>query len=285
MKNSAHDDISIIDNNALEYISDTDMRNIYQLIADMQLSEELGCAHLMQQKLRLELEIPQDKTSMFVNLQGNMTMTEGWLAGPLAAFFNGTASDFLTHEDIDAIKNGDFQMQVDLCDESENLSLTELLHHMDIFEVGRPSTAAAIIEDLIQKSELIEISTEGDCIKMTAQGHEAYQVLQTHLASVANVEWNSWFVSQLSQIEAGKRTADSLILDVLNTLYGKQAVDALKHLSWSDPDVLYEPAELTQSIGKIAISRKHEQTDHQHDRQSRQNQPHQDSDAANNSES
>ena len=267
MTNSAHDDISIIDKNALEHIHDPDMRNIYQLIEDMQLSQKMGAAHLTREKVKLELDMPEGENNLFVHLQSNMIMTEGWLAGPLASFFNVEQSNCLTQADIESIKKGDFQMQVDLCDEAETLSLTELLHHMDVFEVGRPSTAAGIIEDLIQKSELIEILLEGDAVKMTSQGCEAYQVLQTHLATVANVEWNSQLMSQLSEVEAGERSADSVIFEVLETLYGAQAAELLQHLSWSDPDVLYEPQALSQSIGKISISRQHNQKQSGDDRQ------------------
>lgn len=267
MTNSAHDDISIIDKDALEHIHDADMRDIYQLIEDMQSSQQMGAAHLIREKIKLELDMPEGEDNLFVHLQSNMVTTEGWLAGPLASFFKVEQSNCLTQADIDAIKSNDFQMQVDLCDEAETLSLTELLHHMDVFEVGRPSTAAGIIEGLIQKSELIEISTEGDAVKMTSQGREAYQVLQTHLATVANVEWNSQLMSQLSEVEAGERSADSVIFEVLETLYGTQAAESLQHLSWSDPDVLYEPQALSKSIGKISISRQHNQKQSGNDKQ------------------
>lgn len=263
MTNSAHDDISIIDKNVFEHIDD-EMRKIYQLIEDMQTSEERGAAHLIQQ--RIQLDMPKDENDLFIYLQSNMVMNEGWLAGPLGSFFDVELSSCLTQEDLDAIKNGDFQMQVDLCDEEETLSLTKLLHHMDIFEVGRPSTAAGIIEGLIQKSELIDISTEGDEVKMTPQGREAYQALQTHLPAVANVEWNSQLMSQLSAIEAGSCPADSVILEVFKTLYGVQAAESLKHLSWSDPDVLYESQAIPQSIGKISISRKNNQAENEDDK-------------------
>lgn len=263
MTNSAHDDISIIDKNVLEHIDD-EMRKIYQLIEDMQTSEERGAAHLIQQKIQLDM--PEDENDLFVYLQSNMVINEGWLAGPLGSFFDVELSSCLTQEDLDAIKNGDFQMKVDLCDEAETLSLTKLLHHMDIFEVGRPSTAAGIIEGLIQKSELIEISTEGDEVKMTPQGREAYQALQTHLPAVANIGWNSQLMSQLSAIESGNCPADSVILEVFETLYGVQAAESLKHLSWSDPDVLYESQAIPQSIGKISISRKSNQAENEDDK-------------------
>lgn len=267
MTNSAHDNISIIDKGALEHIHDDDMRKIYQLIEDMQVSEDLGEACLMRQKIELELDMPEGKDNLFIYLQNNMVMTEGWLAGPLGSLFDVEQSSCFTQEDIKAIKNGDFQMQIDLFDEAETLSLTKLLHQMDIFEAGRPSTAAGIIEDLMQKSELIEISAEGDTVKMTPQGHKVHQVLQTHLATIANVEWNSQFMSHLSQVETGKRDADSVIFEVLTTLYGEQEAESLKHLSWLDPDVLYEAQLVSQGIGKISISRKDNQNESEDVRQ------------------
>lgn len=255
MKNSAHDDISIIDTNALEHIHDADMGKIYQLIADMQLSEELGAAHLMRQNVKLELKTPDDKDNLFVYFQTNTVMTEGWLAGPLGSLFTGKLSDILTQADIESISKGNFEMQIDLYDENEPLSLTELLHHMDIFEAGRPSTAAGILESLVEKG-LITISKEADTVKLTQQGHETHQMLQEHLATVANVAWNSKLMSQLSQIESGELDADTVIFEVLATLYGEQAAESFKHLSWSDPEVLYEQQQLATSIGKIAIVRK-----------------------------
>ncbi|WP_367110080.1 DNA topoisomerase [uncultured Psychrobacter sp.] len=249
MTNSAHDNISIIDKSAFEHIHDSDMRKIYQLIEDMQTSEKLGAAHLIQQ--RIQLDMPKDDSDLFIYLQSNMVMHEGWLAGPLGTFFDVEQSSCLTHEDIKAIENGDFQMQIDLFDEVETLSLTKLLQQMDVFEAGRPSTVPGIIEDLMQKSELIDISLEGDAVKMTPQGYKVHKLLQTHLAKIANVEWNSQFVSHLSQVETGERDADSVIFEVLKTLYGEKA-ESLKHLSWTDPDVLYELQTASQSMGIIS---------------------------------
>ncbi|WP_201583323.1 DNA topoisomerase [Psychrobacter jeotgali] len=274
MTNSAHDNISIIDKDALEHIHDSDMRKIYQLIEDMQASEKLGAAHLIQQKIQLDM--PKDDSDLFIYLQSNMVMNEGWLAGPLGAFFDVEQSSCLTHEDIKAIENGDFQIQIDLFDEAETLSLTKLLQQMDVFEAGRPSTVAGIIEDLMQKSELIDISLEGDAVKMTPQGYEVHQVLQTHLAKIANVEWNSQFVSHLSQIEIGECDADSVIFEVLKTLYGEEEAESLKQLSWTDPDVLYELQTASQSMGIISKGSDSNPKKSEDDRQnkSRQNYDH-----------
>ena len=103
-------------------------------------------------------------------------------------------------------------------------------------------------------------------LKMTPQGREAYQALQTHLPAVANVGWNSQLMSQLSAIESGNCPADSIILEVFETLYGVQAAESLKHLSWSDPDVLYESQAIPQSIGKISIRRKSNQAENEDDK-------------------
>lgn len=256
MTNSAHDDISLIDNDALEQISNPDARKIYQLIHEMQESEALGAAHFMRQNIRLALDRPDDEQKIYVNLQTNMVMEGGWLEGPLGTFFDGEQSECLSKADIDAIKNGDFTMEISLCEEPETLSLTALMHDMDVFEVGRPSTAATIIEDLIQKSELISISTERDEVVMTQEGREAYDILQRDLGTVATLDWNVDLMSLLSLVEVGSLSPDIPILTVFEELYGREAREELQHLSWSDPDVLYQAPTTASSSGKIAINRK-----------------------------
>ncbi len=257
MKNSAHDDISIIDSGALEHIHDANMRKIYQLIEDMQSSEALGAVHSMRQSVKLKFKEPQnqDEDNLSFCFQTNMVMNEGWVAGPLGSFYPDEQSDNLTQADIEAIRSGNFEMQIDAYNETDPLSFTELLNQMDVFEAGRPSTVAGIIENLVEKG-LVSLSKEGDVVQLTPEGRDTHQALQNHLATIANVEWNSWLMSQLSQIESGDREADDVLLNVLETLYGKQAAESFKRLSWSDPNVLYEQQPTSSNIGKIAIVRK-----------------------------
>lgn len=255
MKNSAHDDISIIDSSAIDHIHDANMRKIYQLIEDMQSSVTLGVVHSMRQNVKLKFKAPQEQDDLFVYFQTNMVISEGWLTGPLGSFFSDEQSDNLTQADIEAIRSGNFEMQIDVYSETDPMSFTELLNQMDVFEAGRPSTVAGIIENLVEKG-LISLSKEGDMVQLTPEGRDTHQALQNHLATIANVEWNSWLMSQLSQIESGDREADDVLLNVLETLYGKQAADSFKHLSWSDPNVLYEQQPTSSNIGKIAIVRK-----------------------------
>ncbi len=256
MSNSAHDDISLIGDDVREQISNLDARNVYELIHDMQVSDELGAAHFMRQNIRLALDRAEDEPPIYVHLQTNMAMEAGWIAGPLGAYFDVKQSECLSKADLEAIKKGDFTMEISLCEEPEAMSLTALMHDMDVFEVGRPSTAADIIKDLIQKSGLISISTERDEVVMTKEGRETYDILQRELDKVATLDWNLEFMSLLALVEAGSLSPDIPILAVFEELYGKEAREALQHLSWSDPEVLYQAPVTASSSGKIAISRK-----------------------------
>ena len=268
MTNSAHDDISIIDEDALAHIHKDDERKLFTLIQEMQNSENLGAAQFMRQKMQLELEMAEGEDNLFIALQTNMAVEKGWLGTPLGALFNsgeGEQFNCLSEEDIKAIENGDFTMELSLQDETEALSLTKLLENMDIFEVGRPSTAASIIESLMHDSELINIVKESDKVEMTGQGRETYAVLQKHLGDVATLDWNSHFISQLNKVESGEIPPDMPIFAVFERLYGKEERESLQYLSWTNPDDLYQASDIDAhedkaTIGKIAIERNNKQS-------------------------
>ena len=268
MTNSAHDDISIIDEDALAHIHKDDERKLFTLIQEMQNSENLGAAQFMRQKMQLELEMAEGEDNLFIALQTNMAVEKGWLGTPLGALFNrseGEQFNCLSEEDIKAIENGDFTMELSLQDESEALSLTKLLQNMDIFEVGRPSTVASIIESLMHDSELINIVKESDKVEMTGQGRETYAVLQKHLGDVATLDWNSHFISQLNKVESGEIPPDMPIFAVFERLYGKEERESLKYLSWTNPDDFYQASDIDThedkaTIGKIAIERNNKQS-------------------------
>jgi|26BtaG_2_1085354.scaffolds.fasta_scaffold00781_7 DNA topoisomerase IA len=268
MTNSAHDDISIIDENALAHIHKDDERKLFTLIKEMQESEKLGAAQFMRQKIQLEFEMVEKEDNLFIALQTNMALEKGWLDMPLGALFNSgdsEQSNCLSEEDIKAIENGDFIMELSLQDESEALSLTKLLQNMDVFEVGRPSTAASIIETLMHNSELINIVKEGDKVEMTEQGRETYAILQEHLGDLATLDWNSHFISQLSKVESGEIPPDIPIFAVFERLYGKEERESLQHLSWTNPDDLYQASDIDAhedkaTIGKIAIEHNSKQS-------------------------
>ena len=268
MTNSAHDDISIIDEDALAHIHKDDERKLFTLIQEMQNSENLGAAQFMRQKMQLELEMAEGEDNLFIALQTNMAVEKGWLGTPLGALFNsseGEQFNCLSEEDIKAIENGDFTMELSLQDESEALSLTKLLQNMDIFEVGRPSTVASIIESLMHDSELINIVKESDKVEMTGQGRETYAVLQKHLGDVATLDWNSHFISQLNKVESGEIPPDMPIFAVFERLYGKEERESLQYLSWTNPDDFYQASDTDThedkaTIGKIAIERNNKQS-------------------------
>jgi len=269
MTNSAHDDISVIDQDALANIHKDDERKLFALIKEMQDSEKLGAAQFMRQKIQLEFEtVKEEEDNLLIALQTNMAVEKGWLDTPLGALFNSgnsEQSNCLSEEDIKAIENGNFTMELSLQDETEDLSLTKLLENMDIFEVGRPSTVASIIESLMHDSELINIVKEGDKVKMTEQGRETYAVLQKYLGDVATLDWNSHFISQLNKIESGEIPPDMPIFAVFERLYGKEERESLQYLSWTNPDDLYQASDIDAhedkaTIGKIAIERNNKQS-------------------------
>ncbi|HKM38607.1 MAG TPA: DNA topoisomerase [Thiopseudomonas sp.] len=261
MSNSAHDDISLIAGANLEGISDPDQRKIYQLIDDMQQSTELGAAHLIRQDIELELVRPEGQDDFTVHLQTQMALEPGWLQGPLGAYFSGEQSQCVSKTDIEALKKGDFTIEVSLPDAPPAFSLTELIQQMDIFEVGRPSTVAHIIEQLMQDSSLIHISKELDQVTMTPAGQAVYQVLQEQLhtkdgKNIATRDWNTELMALLSLVESGSLSPDIPLMVLFEDLYGQQARTEVQHLSWLDPDVLYQPV-TSDAVGggKIAISR------------------------------
>src|SRR5699024_8033402 len=161
------------DEDALAHIHKDDERKLFTLIQEMKNSENIGAAQFMRQKMQLELEMAEGEDNLLIALQTNMAVEKGRLGTPLGALCSsgeGEQFNCMSEEDIKAIENGDFTMELSLQDESEALSLTKLLQNMDIFEVGRPSTVASIIESLMHDSELINIVKESDKVEMTGQG-------------------------------------------------------------------------------------------------------------------
>lgn len=256
MNNSAHDDISIFDIDDLKNISDADSRKIFELIHDMQKSEELGDAFLLRQDIDMTLNT-QGGEELRIDLRAQMATKKGWLAGPLAAFYHEKIDTCFTKDDIKAIKNGTFELSIDVLDAPKKISLSELLEQMELFEVGRPSTIANIFNDLITKSSLIEISKERDEVSITKEGLEVYELLQTELGEVANVDWNLHLMNLLTDVENGLLSPEIPLLMVFEQLYGHEARNKIQSLKWSDPDVLYTPPKLnSKQHGKIDINQK-----------------------------
>jgi DNA topoisomerase IA len=256
MNNSAHDDISIFDIDDLKNIADKDSRKIFQLIHDMQVSEQLGDAFLLRQDIAMRLNT-QDGEELRIDFRAQMATTKGWLAGPLASFHQDKVDTCFTKEDIEAIKDGDFELSIDVLDTPKKMSLSELLEQMELFEVGRPSTIATIFDDLITKTSLIEISKERDEVSITQEGLEVYQLLQTELSEIANVDWNLHLMNLLSDVENGLLSPEIPLLMVFEQLYGHEARNKIQSLKWSDPDVLYTPPKpSSKQHGKIDISQK-----------------------------
>lgn len=257
MTRGAHDDVSIIGDYSSSGLTD-DMLKIYNLINDMQASDALGAAYFMQQKLKMLFDDfpPEENLSVYVDFEVNMVIEEGWLKGALGAYCEVEQSELLTKAEIDAINKGDFTIELFLPNEPDHMSLTELIRKMEIFAVGRPSTVAGIITNLIFHNELISISRERDEVALLPEGREIYELLQQELGEIATVEWSTKLIASLSLVEAGKLSPDVLLLDVFESLYGKQAREEIQSLSWSDPDELYQLPVIEEQGGRIAISTK-----------------------------
>lgn len=236
MTNSAHDDISIIGDYLFDgFDHDQDLQKVYKLIHEMQKSESLGDAQILHQKLKLQ---QLDDPNILIEFDVNSAISQGWLAGFIGSFFSDQLSDKLSSEDINAIANNNFSLEVSLHDESEGISLDVLIDKMDTYEIGRPSTIAITLEKMMADKSLLTHSN-GE-ISLTEDGRRVLQELKKYFGNIANIGWNLKFSAELMDISDGSLPPEQCLFSVFESLYGTEERKKVEHLGWTNPDVLHE---------------------------------------------
>ncbi|WP_049237807.1 DNA topoisomerase [Moraxella canis] len=256
MNNSAHDDISIIGDYLQDgFRHDQDLQKIYKLIYEMQKSELLGDAKILHQKLKLQ---QLDDQNTFIEFDVNSVLSQGWLAGYIGSFASTHFSEELSSEDIDAIANNDFSLQISLHEESSAIQLDALIDKMDTYEIGRPSTAATTLEKMMADQSLLMYSN-GE-VSLTEEGKEVLKKLKKHFGDIANIGWNLKFSAELMDISDGSLPPDHCLFSIFESMYGTEDKEKIKHLGWTNPDVLHEELDNSNQVrlgGFISIGERY----------------------------
>lgn len=252
MGNSAHEDITVLDTNALSDIKDKDLRTLFELIMQMEEAEQLGDAVTIKQIIELSRTSKNGKLPVVFEVES--VTQSGWWDSELSSNprCKPKLSVPLTQNDIDAIKHGDFTVSLE-----ENilstgmLRLDELIEQMEIYGISRPSTMPAVLTELMDKSSLVDINLNLEQVSVTDTGRRVYETLKAHLGEIGSFEWNGKVSGLLGDIEAGKLSADILILMVYGDLFGLEEQKRLEQLAWTDPEVLYSPPDTQKTVGGV----------------------------------
>ncbi|WP_288728061.1 DNA topoisomerase [uncultured Psychrobacter sp.] len=252
MSNSAHDDITVLDTNALSYIKDKDLRTLFELIMQMEEAEQLGDAVTIKQIIELSRIGKNGKLPVVFEVES--VIQSGWWESELSSNprCKPKLSVPLTQNDIDAIKRGDFTVSLEESLPNVGmLRLDELIEQMEIYGISRPSTMPGVLTELMDKSSLVDINLNLEQVSVTDAGKKVDETLKAHLGDIGSLEWNGKVSGLLGYIEAGKLSADILILMVYEDLFGLEERKCVEHVAWTDPEVLYSPPDTQKRVGGV----------------------------------
>lgn len=189
MSNSAHEDIKVLDSNALSYIKDNDLRTLLELIMQMEEAEQLGDAETIKQIIELS-RIGKDEKLPVVFEVESVTQS-GWWESELCSNprCKPRLSVPLTQNDLDSIERGNFTVTLE-----ENLfsngmlRLDELIEQMEIYGISRPSTMPSVLTELMDKSSLVDINLNLEQVSVTEAGSIVDETLKAHLGDIGSFE-------------------------------------------------------------------------------------------------
>lgn len=250
MSNSAHDDITVLDGNALSDIKDKDLKILFELIMQMEEAEQLGDAETIKQIIELSLISKNGKLPVVFEVES--VIQSGWWESDLCSVPRSKPklSVPLTQNDLDAIERGDFtvSLEEDLLS-SGMLRLDELIEQMEIYGISRPSTMPSVLTELMDNSSLVDINLNLEQVSVTDVGRVVDETLKAHLGEIGSFEWNGKVSRLLGDIEAGKLSADIVILMVYEDLFGLEKRKLVEPVAWTDPEVLYAPPNKQEKVG------------------------------------
>jgi len=252
MSNSAHDDITVLDVNALSDIKDNDLQALFKLIMQMEEAKELGDAETIKQTIELSLIGKNGKLPVVFEIES--VAQSGWWESDLCSNprCKPKLSAPLTKNDLDAIERGDFKVSLEeVPSDTGILRLDELIEQMEIYGISRPSTMPSILTELMDKSSLVDINLNLEQVSVTEAGRVINETIKAHLDDIGSFEWNSKVSLLLGDVEAGKLSADIPLLMVYEDLFGLKERKRVEKVAWTDPEVLYSPPDIQGTVGGV----------------------------------
>ena len=220
-KNSAHEDIKIlVEQSSDDYqsflkmvksrVGGEDILNILKIIEELADTEQTDIK-FHKQTLKFFTE-NKTHSVYFKTLQ---------VEGEKERVIDSSATDLLsniganlTKEDLSNIEDGNYDLLFYLGDPPPPYSLSELLKEMAIFEIGRPSNYANVINELIE-SELIQLTKHG--LELTIDGKEIIDILQQEEPFLASELFCKPFNEATNLVASGLVSYEKAI----NTLFEK----------------------------------------------------------------
>jgi DNA topoisomerase IA len=252
MSNSAHDDISALDINALSDIKDDDLRLVFELIIQMEEAEKYGDAETIKQVI--ELSRTRKGKELPVVFEVESENKSGWWQSDLGSnpLCKPSLSVPLTPNDIDAIKRGDFTVTLaEVPLRGNMLRLDQLIEQMEMYGISRPSTMPSVLTDLMEKSSLVDINLHLEQVSVTDEGRIVNETLKAQLGDIGSFDWNGKLSKLLGDIESGKLSADIPLLMVYEDLFGLEERQRVEKVAWTDPGVLYSSQETPETVGGL----------------------------------
>ncbi|WP_137166985.1 DNA topoisomerase [Salinimonas lutimaris] len=150
----------------------------------------------------------------------------------------GDMENTLNKADLAKLKQGEFDIEVELPDVLHNLTIDELLSKMDDFKIGRPSTYADILDDVTNKHELLDI-TDGN-VRLTQLGLRAAEYFTSFNLEEFSALFCHEFSTDLEGISEGIMSPTDMLLKYLPLVASREEIEAFKNNAWrtlSDIDI------------------------------------------------
>ena len=140
--------------------------------------------------------------------------------------------------DLQAIQNGDFELEFVQASPIPSLSIAELFDSMELYALGRPSTYANIINDL-ERSELIEFNSTTDSVKLTDKGVKVIATLKQFAPKLTSATLSAQLQQQLSHVAAGFEMPKNVILTIVELIWGNDKREQIADKLWLQIDDIY----------------------------------------------
>lgn len=239
IKNSAHDDITMLVEKgsteykqAIESISrlpgNEQFLKIIKIIENIAKDSSKNIQSI-EQTLTLATE---DNVHKVLIKASDFTSQDKPTIQPTLAHHENTTQ--LTREDMRAIQDGNFTLDLYIDEVPEPYTLSELLSDMALYEIGRPSNIASNI-DFLTRNELVHLNNDG--LTLTTLGTHVAKILLENEPFLASENFTQALNTAAHLIATGQLTNEQALSVLINQTFETDITE--KHY-WSHEDELYK---------------------------------------------